>query len=149
MAFSGETGIPPSSLGIIHDQPASAEAIRAAEHDMLVDVTYHNRFVHSASVRQVAELAVMVRDGLHQPPAGINRLSVQFVDPEFRSLSAQADAVQKLAADMPNLAQWDVLLEQVFDADQVARIKSAQRRAEGRSLIDQLVQVNKPYADEE
>ena len=149
MAFSGETGIPPSSLGIIHDQPASAEAIRAAEHDMLVDVTYHNRFVHSASVRQVAELAVMVRDGLHQPPAGINRLSVQFVDPEFRSLSAQADAVQKLAADMPNLAQWDVLLEQVFDADQVARIKSAQRRAEGKSLIDQLVQVNKPYADEE
>ena len=91
----------------------------------------------------------MVRDGLHQPPVGINRLSVQFVDPEFRSLSAQADAVQKLAADMPNLAQWDVLLEQVFDADQVARIKSAQRRAEGRSLIDQLVQVNKPYADEE
>ena len=42
-----------------------------------------------------------------------------------------------------------MLLEQVFDADQVVRIKSAQRRAEGRSLIDQLVQVNKPYADEE
>src|SRR5690606_17256711 len=100
MAFAGETGIPPSSLGVIHDQPASAEAIRAAEHDLLIDVSYQNKFVYSSAVEQIATLAVMVRDGLNEPPKDAWKLSARFVDPEFRSLSAKADAVQKLASDM-------------------------------------------------
>ena len=138
MAFSGETGIPPSSLGIVHDQPASAEAIRAAEHDLLIDATYHNKFVHAQTVKDIASLAVMVRDGLTTPPPEVLKLSVRFADPEFRSLSAQADAVQKLASDMESLAKWPVLLEQVFDADEVARIMSDKRRADGGALIDAL-----------
>ena len=141
MAFSGETGIPPSSLGVVHDQPASAEAIRAAEHDLLIDATYHNKFVHAQTVKDIASLAVMVRDGLTTPPPEVLKLSVRFADPEFRSLSAQADAVQKLASDMESLAKWPVLLEQVFDADEVARIQASQRRAEGASLVDRLAQV--------
>lgn len=140
-AFSGETGIPPSSLGIVHDQPASAEAIRAAEHDLLIDATYHNTFVHSHSVKSIMTLAVMVRDGLTEPPADALKLSVRFADPEFRSLSAQADAVQKLAADMSNIANWGVLLDKVFPSDEVARIHADKRRQEGASLIDRLNQV--------
>lgn len=139
MAFSGETGIPPSSLGIIHDQPASAEAIRAAEHDLLIDATHHNRYVHSQTVRDVMGLAVMVRDGLTETPGELRRLSVRFADPEFRSLSAQADAVQKLASDMPNLSKWGVLLEQVFDDSQVERIQADRRMNEARSLVDQFM----------
>src|SRR5690625_8004781 len=100
MAFSGETGIPPSSLGIIHDQPASAEAIRAAEHDMLIDATYQNKFVLGPAVRDIATLAVMVRDGLSEPPRDAWRLSAGFADPEFRSMSAQADAGREMAAGL-------------------------------------------------
>lgn len=122
-AFSGETSIPVSSLGIIHDNPSSAEAIRAAEHDLLIDATYHNKHVHSVSARDIAVLAVMVRDGLSEPPVDAWRLSARFADPEFRSMSAQADAVQKLAADMDNISRWDVLLETAFDEGQVARIR--------------------------
>lgn len=129
MAFSGETGIPPSSLGIIHDQPSSAEAIRANEHDMLVDVSYQNKFVLSDAVREIAILAVMVRDGLKDVPEEAWSLSSRFVDPEFQSLSAQSDAVQKLASQMPILAQYPVLLEQIFDDNQVERIRSDQRRS--------------------
>ena len=135
MAFSGETGIPPSSLGIIHDQPASAEAIRAAEHDMLIDATYQNKFVLGPAVRDIATLAVMVRDGLSEPPVDAWRLSARFADPEFRSMSAQADAVQKLAADMDKISEYPVLLESVFDDSQVERITEDRRRANGRSLM--------------
>lgn len=124
MAFAGETGIPPSSLGVIHDQPASAEAIRAAEHDLLIDVSYQNKFVYSSAVEQIATLAVMVRDGLNEPPKDAWKLSARFVDPEFRSLSAKADAVQKLASDMDSLAKYPVLLEQIFDEGEVERITS-------------------------
>ena len=128
-AFSAETAIPVSSLGVIHDQPASAEAIRAAEHDLLVDVTYHNRHVHAASVREIATLAAMVRDDLSAPPAEAWKMSARFADPEFRSMSAQADATQKLAASMDAIGKWDVLLESVFDEGQVERIKEQMRLA--------------------
>ena len=122
-AFSAETAIPVSSLGIIHDQPASAEAIRADEHDLLIDASYHNKHIHSASVRDIATLAVMVRDDLSEPPAEAWKVSARFADPEFRSMSAQSDAVQKLAASMEQIAKWDVLLESVFDEDQVSRVR--------------------------
>ena len=121
-AFSGETGIPPSSLGIIHDQPASAEAIRAAEHDMLIDATYQNKMVLTPAVRDIATLALMVRDDLTEQPEEAWRLSARFADPEFRSMSAQADGVQKLASDMDKIVQYPVLLESVFDDAQVERI---------------------------
>lgn len=135
MAFSGETGIPPSSLGIIHDQPASAEAIRAAEHDLLIDVTHQNRFVLSPAVEEIATLAVMVRDSLTEAPAEAWKLSARFADPEFSSISAQADSVQKLASSMDQLSAHPVLLERIFDEDQVERILADSRRASVSGLV--------------
>ena len=146
-AFSAETGIPPSSLGVIHDQPASAEAIRAAEHDLLIDVTYHNKHVFTPAVRDIATLAVMVRDGLAEAPDEAWRLSASFADPEFRSLSAQADAVQKLASDMDNIARYPVLLESIFSDSQVARIQEDQRRNAGRAVAELLARSNRRAPD--
>lgn len=139
MAFSGETGIPPHSLGIIHDNPSSAEAIRAAEHDLLIDVTYQNKYVLGTAVTNIARLAVMVRDGLTEPPAESWNLSARFADPEFRSTSANADAYVKLAGGAPELAMSSVLLETVFDDDQVERIQVERTRAQSGSLVSQLL----------
>lgn len=138
MAFSGETGIPPSSLGIIYDNPASAEAIRAAWNDMLIDITYQNRFVLPVAVRKILQLAVMVRDGLTSPPS-MSGLSVLFADPSFPSLAARADPVQKLAASMDALVQYPALLEDVFDHDKVERIVSDARRGQAQSSVMQLL----------
>jgi hypothetical protein len=139
MAFSGETGIPPGSLGIIHDQPASAEAIRAAEHDLLIDVTYQNKYVLAAAVKNIAQLAVMVRDGLTEPPADAWRLSASFADPEFRSTSANADAYVKLAGANPDLVNSSVLLETVFDEDQIERIESERTKAQAGTALDAIL----------
>lgn len=139
-AFSGETGIPLNSLGIIHDNPASAEAIRAAEHDLLIDVTYHNKYVHSTSVVEIGKLAVMVRDGLTEAPADSWKLSASFADPEFRSTSANADAYVKMAGANEDLKNSAVLLETVFDGDQLARFQEERRRAGAGSLVRQLVE---------
>lgn len=138
-AFSGETGIPLASLGIIHDNPSSAEAMRAAEHDLLIDVTYQNKFVLSSAVKEIAQLAVMVRDGLTEAPAEAWKLSALFSDPEFRSTSANADAVVKLAGGLPDLAQSTVLLEEIFDEDKVERIMDERRRAQAGGALAQLL----------
>ncbi|MCC3277525.1 phage portal protein [Arthrobacter sp. zg-Y20] len=139
MAFSGETGIPPHSLGVIHDNPSSAEAIRAAEHDLLIDVTHQNRYVLGTAVTNIARLAVMVRDGLTEPPAESWNLSARFADPEFRSTSANADAYVKMAGSNPELAMSSVLLETVFDDDQVDRIQAERKREQSGSLVSQLL----------
>jgi len=138
-AFSGETGIPLNSLGVIHDNPASAEAIRAAEHDLLIDVTYQNKFVLSSAVKGIAQLAVMVRDGLIEAPAEAWRLSAVFADPEFRSTSANADAYVKLAGANEDLKNSSVLLETVFDEDRVERIVDERKRAQGGTVLTQLL----------
>ncbi|MGP5219491.1 phage portal protein [Arthrobacter rhombi] len=129
MAFSGETDIPPSSLGIIHDQPASAEAIRAAEHDLLINATYQNKYVLNPAVVEIATLAVMVRDNLKAPPDEAWKLSARFADPEFSSVSAQADAVQKLGSSMDQLAKHPVLLNRIFDENEVEQVVADARRA--------------------
>jgi len=138
-AFSGETGIPLNSLGVIHDNPASAEAIRAAEHDLLIDATYHNKYIHGSAVENIAKLTIMVRDGLTEPPAESWKLSAAFADPEFRSTSANADAYVKLAGANPELASSPVLLETVFDSDQIARFTQERKQAAAGSLVRELV----------
>lgn len=138
MAFSGETSLPPSSLGVIHDQPASAEAIRAAEHDLLIDASYHNNSVHPKSVKQIMELAVMVRDNVTVVPDDMWRMSVRFIDPEFRSLSAEADAVTKIGSAMPALVDQPVLLERIFTADEVERIRVDGQKSSVASLVDRI-----------
>ena len=136
--FSGETGIPVSALGIIHDQPASAEAIRAAEHDLLIDVTYHNRVVFSRAVEDIARLAWQTINPRQALPAEAWKIEALFTDPEFRSTSGKADAALKLAAH-PLLADSTVTLEGLFDQDTIKRITDERRRSAGASLVDRLL----------
>lgn len=138
MAFTGETGIPPSSLGIIHDNPSSAEAIRANEHDMLVDVLYHNEYVYSPAVADIAVLMYLVREGTSEVPEEAWGISGRFADPEFRSSASQADAAFKMATGMEKMAQWDVLLESMFDDREIESIKDNARRNRGRAMLDDL-----------
>ena len=88
---------------------------------------------------QIGVLAVMVRDGLTEPPADAWKLSARFADPEFRSLSANADAYVKLAGANPELANSAVLLETVFDEDQVERIVDERKRNQAPGVLSQLL----------
>lgn len=147
-AFSGETGIPLAALGILHDNPSSAEAMLTAERGMLIDVTNQNRGPLSSAVKDIARLAVMVRDGLTEAPKEAWRLSAKFADPEFRSTSANADAYVKLAGANEDLANSDVLLETVLDEDQVERFKTERARSQANGLLDQLLAQTAPPATE-
>lgn len=147
--FRAETGLSESSLGVAHDNPTNADAIRAAEHELLIDVTYQMKMVLAPRAQEIATLAVMLRDGLTEPPEDAWRLSTKFADPEFRSLSAKADAAVKLASGFPNLATSDVLLEELFDEDQMDRIRAERRRASAGSLMERLAAGGPASASEE
>lgn len=138
MAFSGETNISPSSLGLVQDQPASAEAMRNAERELLINARYQNKFVLGPAIEEISTLAIMVRDNLTEAPKEAWKLSTRFVDPEHNTLSAQADAVQKLASSMDDLVKHPVLLGQLFDEDEVERIQADMRRGSVSDLVSGL-----------
>jgi len=147
-AFSGETGIPLAELGILHDNPSSAEAMLTAERKLMLEVGNQNDVVLSEAVTQIGTLAVMVRDGLTEPPKDAWKLSARFADPEFRSMSANADAYVKLAGANPDLASSPVLLETIFDEDQVDRILDERKKAQAGGALMQLLAAQKAPAQE-
>jgi hypothetical protein len=61
--FSGETNVPISTLGIIHDQPASAEAIYAASEPLIIECEDYNDSARE-TLRTLALMALAAEQGV-------------------------------------------------------------------------------------
>lgn len=139
--FSGETGIPVGSLGVVQDNPSSAEAIYAAKEDLLIEAEYANATFGAAWVK-VALDAMQIVNGWDEIPEGLRQLRVKWRDPATPSRSSAADAVVKMVSAMPWLAETTVALEQLgWDETTVNRALADKRRAGTGALIDRLGQV--------
>lgn len=93
--FAGETNLPVGSLGIVTDNPASAESIYAVKEDLLIDAEAAMDGFTSAWVNSM-KTAIQLRDGLLTLPTELNRLSVRWRDPSTPSRSQATDATTKL-----------------------------------------------------
>src|SRR5690606_27925053 len=65
--FAGETSLPLSSLGIVQDNPSSAEAIHASKEEQITEGEWATDTL-GAGWRRIALLALMVRDWLTEVP---------------------------------------------------------------------------------
>lgn len=136
--FAGETGLPVSSLGIVQDNPPSAEALYAAEKDLIVKARAATR-VLGASLRNVARKVVMLRDGLDEAPTELTQIKANWLNPAFTSPVTAADALVKLSAVFPWLGDTEVALEYAgFTQAEVTRLLSDKRRAQSGSLVEAL-----------
>ena len=124
--FSGATGVPLNSLGIVQDNPSSAEAIAAQREDVCVaaeDCIETNRL----AMRNVALMAMAVAqnttiDGLTEEQRSV---IPRFRNPMRPSLAATADAMSKIAAAVPEFALTrEYWLGQSFDSAEVDSILS-------------------------
>ncbi len=91
---SAVSGLPPHYLGAHGDQPASADAMRAAEASLTAKAEARQQ-VFGRTWEQVARLMVATRTG--QDPNTVD-VSVTWADPATRSMAQEADAVVKLHA---------------------------------------------------
>lgn len=136
--FAGETSIPITSLGIIHDQPASAEAMESAERDMVQLVERMNQ-TNGNALRNVALMALAIDDGpgrsldsLDEDEYGVH---VRWADPAMPNKAAQADAWTKLASVAPWVSETDEFLAGFGVPEEMRFSMLAQkRRIEGRNL---------------
>lgn len=139
--FAGATCIPISSLGIIHDNPSSAQAMVNAERDMVQLAEGMNK-VNGEALRNVALMALAIDRG-----AGVTldkltdeeyTLQADWHDPSMPNIAATADAWQKIATVQG--AEWIASTEEFLEGVGIPETKrrrmlNQRRRIQGRSFL--------------
>ncbi|HIW77057.1 MULTISPECIES: phage portal protein [Gordonibacter] len=129
--FSGETNIPVSSLGVIHDNPSSAEAIYVAKEDLIIEAMNLNK-TNGIALRNVALLVIAMLQNKPLPKLKDDERAIKahFRNPAMPSVVSQADAMCKIASAAPWIAETEVFLEEIgFDEAQRDRLLSDKRKA--------------------
>lgn len=120
--ISAVSGLPPHYLGAHGDQPASADAMRAAEASLVAKAEARQQ-VFGTAWEQVARLMVATRTGAD--PAAVE-LSVSWADPATRSVAQEADAVVKLHT--AGLLPASYALKRLgYSDDEITLIRQARR----------------------
>lgn len=138
--FAGETSIPISSLGVIHDNPASAEAMRAAERD-LVQLAEKMNKTNGEALRNVALMAMALGTGIGTSvdKLGDSEWTVQadFADPSKPDVVSTADAWTKMAGAAPYIGETEEFLEaNGVPKTKRMRMLAQKRRIQGRSFME-------------
>lgn len=103
--FSGETNVPISQLGVIHDNPSSAEAIYAASEPLIIecqDLNDGNR----ETLRELAQMALAaeLNAPLDELPDEWLDFAPNLANPAMPSIVSMADAAVKIAGAVPAFA---------------------------------------------
>lgn len=138
--FSGETNVPISQLGVIHDNPSSAEAIYAASEPLIIecqDLNDGNR----ETLRTLASMAVAAE--LDTPLAQLDERWLDFspnmANPAMPSIVSTADAAVKIASVVPGFAGTDSFWKMVGLPEDTRREIDAQlAEANAQNLLKSL-----------
>ena len=137
MMFSGATGVPLNSLGIVQDNPSSSQAIEASREDIIVaadDLIASNR----EGLRNMALMAMAVSDNTTIERLSDNQKTVtaHFSDPSIPSIVGLADALVKVAGVAPWLSESEVFLEYLgFGEDDRKRLLSDKAKSQAQNLL--------------
>lgn len=139
--FASATSLPISALGIVQDNPSSAEAIYAAKEDLVIEAQNTTRSI-GYGLNRVVQDAICLRDGIpvSEMDDEVRNLATRWRNPAMPSVVSQSDAVVKQISAIPELAQTDVALEELgYSAEQIVRIRSQIKRAQAGGVLDRLL----------
>jgi len=116
--------LPAHYVGVFSDNPASADALRAAEASLTARAEARQA-TFGRSWEQVARLMIAVRDGAD--PEAIEDVRVQWADAATRSVAQEADAVVKLYSAGLLPASY-ALAKLGYNDDEISQIHTARSR---------------------
>lgn len=132
--FSGETSVPLNSLGIVQDNPSSAEAIQAAREDICLVA---NRDIESdkPTLARVCKAALAVEKNTTSDKID-GEVLARFSEPLLNSMSARADWATKVNSVRPGFGATDVAARMmgIDDAD-LPSIKSDEASAASNAAV--------------
>lgn len=137
--FSGATGVPLNSLGIVQDNPSSAEAIQAAREDICL-IAERDIEADRPTLARVCRAALAIEkntttEALDEADAEV---LARFASPMINSLASKTDAAMKIASIDENFAASEEFYGMVgFDEPTTRSIQAQARRANARKFLMQ------------
>lgn len=143
--FAGETNVPLHMLGVVTDNPSSAEAIYAASEPLIIEC----QDLNDGSRDSLKSLALMCIAAERNKPLDEltdeeRDITVNFVNPAMPSIVSQADAMVKIAGVVPEFAGTDTFFEQVGMSEDVRKkaISEMRRKKAAMDLAEALEKEN-------
>lgn len=134
---AAETGIPPSNLGFVTENPPSGDGMRMYENRLVKRAKMRNRS-DGASYGRVARLTLMAR-GVAAKDLPVVR--TVWVPEETSTPAGDTDAITKQVTAGIIPASSDVALEKLgYGREQIERIQGDRRRATGSSALRTIAQ---------
>ena len=136
MQFSGATGVPVSSLGIVQDNPSSAEAIQSGREDICL-IAQRDIAADKATLRRVMHAAMAIETNATTDTLddGLRDIRAKFSDPILHTLSERSDWALKVNSVAPGFGMSDVaLLSMGLDEADLYDIKASIRQEQGMRL---------------
>ena len=140
-SFSGVTGVPLNSLGIVQDNPSSAEAILASTMDICATAEEQIRS-DKASLSRLMRLIMAISENTTTDKLTEEQLSVEahFRSPMLPSMAQRSDFAVKVGSIDQGYIGTDLFYEQLgFDAYEIERLKSQERENQAANLINELM----------
>ena len=141
---SSITNLPVHSLGVIHDNPASAEAILCSMNDLITDAVALNES-NSNALRQIGLMILAISQNKKIDNLSPQELTCEpkFMNPARPSLVTQADAIIKIISAIPDIANSTVILEELgFTEEQRMRLESDRKKEQANKVINSLLETN-------
>ncbi len=135
--FAGETRLPLSSLGVISDNPSSAEAIYAAKEGLVIEAENMNR-QNARCMENVARLMMATAKDVPFAalPDNLRRVQVHWKRPDRASVATMVDAMVKIASAVDGFGGTSESLRMAgFDEGEIERIQSELGRRRGSELL--------------
>lgn len=146
--FAAEVSLDIGSLGIVQDNPSSAEAIRARHEELGVKIESWRSSVLGPTWKRILAHGASMVDGSAALASELSSISAQWGSWSAPSEVSQAQASLARVQAVPALASTEVELERMgYDADEVKRIRADWRREAGRAVVAGLAPQGAAMAD--
>lgn len=138
--FSGATNVPVSQLGIIHDNPASAEAIYAANEPLIIEATDVIEGSRD-TMRELARMCIAAeRDASYDELTDDERaVMANYRNPALPSVVSMADAAVKIAGAVEGFAGTSYFWKMIgLPEDARREIEQTQQAAAASAVLTSL-----------
>jgi hypothetical protein len=134
--FASETSLDVGSLGIVQDNPDSADAIRARKEELGIEIEHWQRTALSPAWERIMLRAVAMSTDSAAALSEARTLRASWGSWSSPSEVSAADAAAKRIAAIPRLGESDVELERLgYSPAEIDRINSDARRARGAQTL--------------
>jgi hypothetical protein len=139
--FAAATSLPVGALGIVQDNPSSAEAIRAVNEELGIEIEFWQRTVLNPVWSRVMRRAVGMVATSGAALREARSVTANWGSWALASENALADAAVKQVSAVPWLADSPILLKRMgYRPEEIEQLMAGKARAESGSRLTALVE---------